>query len=115
MVSQGGGSNNLQAVTENHPALNNLGFTPEQIVKMVSHRGGSKNLVSVTKGYEALSNVWTRDSIVDLVSQHGGSKRIYHKLKTLDAVNALVALWPAIDPDINSASVEESSYLHRRM
>ena len=115
MVSHIGGSKNLQAVTENFEPLKDLGFTSEQIVRMVSHDGGSKNLVSVTKGYEALSKVWSRELIIGLVSQDGGSKRIYDQLKLLDAANALVALWKAIDPEIDSVKVEERSYSYGMM
>ena len=115
MVSHSGGSKNLQAVTDNYQALKDIGFTSAQIVSMVSNHGGSKNLVSVTEGYEALSKVWSRELIVDLVSQDGGSKRIYDQLKLLDAANALVALWPVIDPEIDSVRVEERSYSYGMM
>ena len=81
---------------------------------MVSHDGGSRNLVSVTKGYEALSKVWSRKLIVEFVSKNGGSKRIYDQLKLLDASD-LVVLWSAIDPEISSIIVEESSNSYSMM
>ena len=69
----------------------------------------------MTKGYESLSKVWSRELVVELVSKNGGSKRIYDQLKLLDAANALVALWPAIDPEISSLKVEGSSNSYSMM
>ena len=68
----------------------------------------------MTKGYESLSKVWSRELIVELVSKNGGSKCIYDQLKLLDT-SALVALWKAIDPEISSVKVEESSYSYSMM
>ena len=48
------------------------------------------------------------------MSQDCGSKRIYNQLKLLNAA-ALVAIWPIIDPEIDSIKVVEISNSYSTM
>ena len=49
------------------------------------------------------------------MSQDCGSKRIYNQLKLLNAANALVVVWPIIDPEIDSIKVVEISNSYSTM
>jgi len=77
MVSCGGGSKNLLAVTQNFKALLGLGFNAGDIIKMVSYGGGSKNLLAVTENFDALKALgFSAGDILKMVSHIGGSKNL---------------------------------------
>jgi hypothetical protein len=73
MVNHDGGSNNLEAVKDNHEALQQLGFTAEQIIRIVSHNGGSKNLEAVKTNLSFLLQFnMTSKFLTRLMSRNSG-------------------------------------------
>ena len=77
MVSHHGGSKNLAAVQENLVALQAVGFTATQIVKLVAHDGGSKNLTAVKLNLGTLQSIgFTAEQVVLLVMVKGRSKNL---------------------------------------
>ena len=49
--------------------------------------------------------------LLALYLKMGWSKHTHVELKRLDSANALIAIWPQVDPDINAFNAEGSSSL----
>jgi hypothetical protein len=84
-----GGFSSIVAVLAHFPALQALGFSPDDVLRIASHDSGAKTIEAVLAHHGALiAKGFTNEHIVKIAEHDGGASNIQNTLECCDALLA---------------------------